>query len=242
MPLSPIDVQQQTFKLSLRGYAEDEVDEFLDEVVISLRDYEQRLRDSQERVAVLEEQMSASRETEDAMRRTFIAAQRTADTIVEEAKAESARMLEEAGHEVAKVAGEQSEEKARLLAETSRVRDQVAALRTALTALVDDGLTRLDSEGVEVAADEILQSENVSADESSEAMDEDERDATVDLSDPPESDVEIAKVPDWMTDNSDSIDDVDSIDFDSAMEGSDDGETDSAERDKNRRPWERSDD
>jgi cell division initiation protein len=93
MPLSPIDVQQQTFKVALRGYAEDEVDEFLDDVVIALRDYEQRLRDSQERVAVLEEQLSANRETEDAMRRTFLVAQRTADTIVEEAKSESERLL-----------------------------------------------------------------------------------------------------------------------------------------------------
>jgi len=155
MPLSPIDVQQQTFKVALRGYAEDEVDEFLDEVVIALRDYEQRLRDAQERVAVLEEQLSANRETEDAMRRTFLVAQRTADTIVEEAKSESERLLSGAHHEVERVAIEQGEEKAQLLSETALLRDRVHGLRASLKDLAGRTLDRLDALEVDAAADRI---------------------------------------------------------------------------------------
>lgn len=155
MPLSPIDVQQQTFKVALRGYAEDEVDEFLDDVVIALRDYEQRLRDSQERVAVLEEQLSANRETEDAMRRTFLVAQRTADTIVEEAKSESERLLSGAHQEVDRVAIEQAEEKAQLLSETALLRDRVHGLRASLKDLAGRTLDRLDALEVDAAADRI---------------------------------------------------------------------------------------
>jgi cell division initiation protein len=155
MPLSPIDVQQQTFKVALRGYAEDEVDEFLDEVVISLRDYEQRLRDSQERVAVLEEQLSANRETEDAMRRTFLAAQRTADAIVEEAKSESERLMADARGEVERVMLGQTEEKAHLLAETALLRDRVHGLRAALVDLAGGTLERLDEMDVDATADRI---------------------------------------------------------------------------------------
>ncbi len=155
MPLSPIDVQQQTFKVALRGYAEDEVDEFLDEVVISLRDFEQRLRDAQERIAVLEEQLSANRETEDAMRRTFLVAQRTADAILEEAKAESERLLAETRGEVNRVASEQTEEKARLLAETAMLRDRVHGLRAALSDLATGTMRRLDVLDVDTVADRI---------------------------------------------------------------------------------------
>ncbi len=155
MPLSPIDVQQQTFKVALRGYAEDEVDEFLDEVVISLRDFEQRLRDAQERVAVLEEQLSANRETEDAMRRTFLVAQRTADAILEEAKAESERLLSETRGEVDRVAGEQTEEKAKLLAETAMLRDRVHGLRASLSDLAAGTMRRLDVLDVDAVADRI---------------------------------------------------------------------------------------
>ena len=155
MPLSPIDVQQQTFKVALRGYAEDEVDEFLDEVVIALRDYEQRLRDAQERVAVLEEQLSANRETEDAMRRTFLVAQRTADTIVEEANLESERLLSGARGEVERVAIEQGEEKAQLLSETAMLRDRVHGLRASLKDLAGRTVDRLDALEVDAAADRI---------------------------------------------------------------------------------------
>ncbi|MEX1271686.1 MAG: DivIVA domain-containing protein, partial [Acidimicrobiia bacterium] len=58
MPLTPIDVQQKTFGTALRGYDLDEVDDFLDDIVTSLKDYEQRLRDAQERIATLEMEMT----------------------------------------------------------------------------------------------------------------------------------------------------------------------------------------
>ncbi|MDP8958227.1 MAG: DivIVA domain-containing protein [Actinomycetota bacterium] len=99
MELTPIDVQQKTFRASLRGYAEDEVDDFLDQVVETLRGYQQRLQQAEERTAALEEQLSTNEETEAAIKRTFIAAQRTHDEMVEEARAEAARILAEAKEE-----------------------------------------------------------------------------------------------------------------------------------------------
>jgi cell division initiation protein len=234
MPLSPIDVQQQTFKVALRGYAEDEVDEFLDEVVISLRDYEQRVRDAQERIAVLEEQLAANRETEDAMRRTFLAAQRTADSIVEEAKAESERILGDARGEVDRVTFEQTEQKAQLLAETALLRDRVHGLRASLTELAGGTLDRLAEIDTDAVVDrikssvapvadlrEIEQEEQLPLDEEDSPADEyaalpaeeidvhenedeatdvaDFGDEVTDESDDSVDDVEIAKVPDWIT-------------------------------------------
>ena len=242
MPLNPIDVQQQTFKLSLRGYAEDEVDEFLDDVVISLRDYEQRLRDAQERVAVLEEQASANRETEDAMRRTFLAAQRTADTIIDEAKVESERLLAEARAEVDQVSSQQSEEKARLLAETSVLRERVSGLRAALTELAGATLSQLDDLGVESKVadltgaldevDEMATSGFEPLPAPSEEPDFADLDPSdTDLGSDSQDDVEIAKVPDWMT-----------RDKEESFEG---GEAEhpenSEEANRYRRPWERDD-
>ncbi|MGH9892832.1 MAG: DivIVA domain-containing protein, partial [bacterium] len=48
MNLTPIDVEQKAFTQALRGYQMDEVDDFLDEVVATLRSYEQRLREAQD--------------------------------------------------------------------------------------------------------------------------------------------------------------------------------------------------
>lgn len=42
MPLSPIDIHNKEFTKSFRGYAEDEVNEFLDQII---KDYEILLRE-----------------------------------------------------------------------------------------------------------------------------------------------------------------------------------------------------
>ena len=96
MVLSPIDIEQKTFRVALRGYAEEEVDQFLDEIVIAIREYERQLRDANERVAVLEEQLEANRETEDRIKKTLVIAQRTADQVVQEARGEASLLINEA--------------------------------------------------------------------------------------------------------------------------------------------------
>ena len=45
MPLSPIDIHNKEFTKSFRGYAEDEVNEFLDQII---KDYEILLREKKD--------------------------------------------------------------------------------------------------------------------------------------------------------------------------------------------------
>ena len=82
MPLTPIDVQQKTFATALRGYDLDEVDDFLDAVVVALKDYDQRLSDAQERISTLEAELNDRGDAEGAIARALVAAQRSADSIV----------------------------------------------------------------------------------------------------------------------------------------------------------------
>ncbi len=136
MPLSPIDVTQQTFRVSLRGYDEGEVDGFLDEVVSSMKEYDQRLRDADERVSVLEEQLQANRETEEAMRRAFVVAQRTADEIVAEARVEGDRVVSEANAQASEILSEASTKAVEISADQVRERDQLEGELTSLRSTV----------------------------------------------------------------------------------------------------------
>jgi cell division initiation protein len=145
MELSPIDVQQKTFRAALRGYAEDEVDDFLDQVVETLRGYEQRVQEAEERAVALEEELSATKETEEAIKRTFIAAQRTRDEMIEEARTETTRMLAQAREEA-----EQQLVDARLRAvraeeEHVRERDQLIRELTQLRSVVGELRERFQS-------------------------------------------------------------------------------------------------
>ncbi len=147
MPLTPIDVTQKTFRERMKGYDEDEVDDFLDEVMVSLREYEQKLRDAEERVSVLEGQLTANRETEDALKRALVAAQRTADDIVAEARTEADRIIAEASSQAELVAAERSAEKSQLDLEVERMRSDVADMRAKLQAFAAGALALVPDVG-----------------------------------------------------------------------------------------------
>jgi DivIVA domain-containing protein len=108
MPITPSDIEHKTFSTALRGYDLDEVDDFLDEIVVALRDLQDELATAKARVAELEAQgiepapapppvaVPAAPPDEAAVGRVLILAQEAADRITDEAKAEADRTLEEA--------------------------------------------------------------------------------------------------------------------------------------------------
>lgn len=151
MPLTPIDIQQKTFGIALRGYDLDEVDDFLDEIVTSIKDYEMRLRDAQERIADLEREVAAHNNSENAISRALLAAQRSADSIVDEARAEAAQIVKSAEVEADQLHAARSEERLRLQGEIDQMRLAMHELRAqarVLAASIDS-----DAAAVEAAAD-----------------------------------------------------------------------------------------
>lgn len=148
MPLTPIDVQQKTFGTALRGYDLDEVDDFLDDIVTSLKDYEQRLRDAQERISTLELEMTDRGDAEGAIARALVAAQRSADSIISDAKVEAERIISDAESEASEMSQARDDEKAKAEAEIGRIRGIVDDLRSRLSELVtvvEADVERLDS-------------------------------------------------------------------------------------------------
>lgn len=144
MALTPFDVEHKTFRTALRGYAEEEVDEFLDEIVASLREHEQKLRDALETAGVLESELTASRETEGAIKRTFIAAQRTADQIIDEARQEASKVVAEARAEAVQHEAERSAERGEAKAELEAMRESVGKLKEELRKFASSTFDEVD--------------------------------------------------------------------------------------------------
>ena len=162
MPLTPIDVQQKTFGTALRGYDLDEVDDFLDDVVTSLKDYEQRLRDAQERIATLEMEMTDRGDAEGAIARALVAAQRSADSIVADAKVEAEQIVADARSEANEMSKARDDEKASAEAEISRIRGIVEALKGRLAELsLAVGVGIEEADGAIAGAVGDLESESV---------------------------------------------------------------------------------
>ncbi len=150
MGLLPLDIQQKTFRAALRGYAEDEVDEFLDDVVVSMREYEQRLTETDDRIRDLQSQLSEGREAEDALRRTLVAAQRTADQIIDEAHREAEKILSDARADAARMSVESGRETNQMLDDLERLRGIVTDVHERLSGIAGDMTGRISDAGDEI--------------------------------------------------------------------------------------------
>ncbi len=123
MPLTPLDIHNKEFRKAFRGYAENEVDDFLDEVV---RDFEALLK---ENVAVKDElrrageQLDQYRNLEETLNKTLIVAQETAEEVKEAARKEAELVVREAREKAEAILREaqaRAEEASRQLEELQR--------------------------------------------------------------------------------------------------------------------------
>lgn len=153
MPLTPLDIEQKTFRVALRGYAEDEVDAFLDEIVASIREYDQRLNEAMERIRVLEEQLEVNQESEERLKKTLMIAQRTADDVIRDARAEAQQIIADARYQAAELEAERVRARGDLEADIATYRgaqqDLKSVVKTALERIFGQ-LEELDEEVKEV--------------------------------------------------------------------------------------------
>jgi cell division initiation protein len=154
MPLTPIDIQQKTFGPELRGYNMDEVDDFLDEVVATLKDYDQRVRDAQDRIRALEAEIATRGEDETAISRALVTAQKQADSILADARDEADQIRNEAHDETDRLRAERDSERTALTQDIARMRATVADLKrrvVELSASAEADLDAMDAAAAEAS-------------------------------------------------------------------------------------------
>jgi cell division initiation protein len=81
MKLTPLDIRHKEFKRGMRGYADGEVDEFLDEVADEFERVFKDNIDLGERVEALESQVSGYKRIEETLQKTLVSAQASADEL-----------------------------------------------------------------------------------------------------------------------------------------------------------------
>lgn len=89
MALTPLDIQNKTFPTKMRGYNQDEVDDFLDLVIRDYEEITQRNRELEKAVKHSEEKLEYFNELKDALNQSIIVAQDTADKVKTSASKES---------------------------------------------------------------------------------------------------------------------------------------------------------
>lgn len=154
--LTATDVEQKTFSTALRGYDLDEVDDFLDEVVATIRDLNEQLeaaRSAQptptvapvpepERTEPVAEAPPSLDES--AIGRALVAAQTAADQLLEEARAQADQIVEGARGEADTLEAEKEARKAAAESEMAALAARVASIRSELSVLAGEVSEKLD--------------------------------------------------------------------------------------------------
>ena len=96
MKLTPLDIRHKEFKRGMRGYADVEVDEFLDEVA---DEYERLFKeniDLQDKVEALEEKVAGYKRIEETLQKTLVNAQASAEEQKQNANKQAQLILQDA--------------------------------------------------------------------------------------------------------------------------------------------------
>ncbi|MEC0229712.1 DivIVA domain-containing protein [Paenibacillus alba] len=147
MPLTPLDIHNKEFSRSFRGYDEDQVNEFLDQVI---KDYEALIRenkDVQNQTVALQERLDHFTNIEDSLSKTIIVAQEAADEVRSNAKKEAQLILKEAEKNADRIINESLTRSRKVSLEIEELKKQASIYRTRFRTLLEAQLELLNTEG-----------------------------------------------------------------------------------------------
>ncbi|EFU17301.1 DivIVA domain protein [Enterococcus faecalis TX1346] len=127
MALTPLDIQNKDFSTKMRGYNQDDVDDFLDQVT---RDYEDALQKNRELEKLLkhaEEKLQYFNELKDALNQSIIVAQDTADKVKSSANKESEMIITSADNQAKETLVEAERKSNAMIADAEAKSTQILA-------------------------------------------------------------------------------------------------------------------
>ncbi|MGN7357705.1 DivIVA domain-containing protein [Paenibacillus sp. SAF-054] len=149
MPLTPLDIHNKEFSRRLRGYDEDEVNEFLDQVI---KDYESVIRENKElhnQMMSLQERLDHFLNIEETLSKTIIVAQEAADEVKNNAKKEAQLIIKESEKNADRIINESLSKSRKIAMEVEELKKQASIYRTRFRTLVEAQLELLSQDGWE---------------------------------------------------------------------------------------------
>ncbi len=96
MPLSVKDILEKTFKRSFKGYDEDEVDKFLDQIIDEFKELQNENAMMKNELASLREHARKVKEAEETIMNTLVSAQKSAERIISDASRKAETVISNA--------------------------------------------------------------------------------------------------------------------------------------------------
>lgn len=140
MALTPMEIHNKEFSKTFRGYNEEEVDEFLDEIVVDYeRLYKENL-DFKDRVAMLSDEIRHYKAVEDTLKETLVTAQKAADDVVENSKKKAELIIQEAENQAREIIANAHKEVLDIYKEIEEKKKQLQIFRTQFRSFLETQL------------------------------------------------------------------------------------------------------
>ncbi|MEK9197697.1 DivIVA domain-containing protein [Ureibacillus sp. 179-F W5.1 NHS] len=146
MPLSPLDIHNKEFTRGFRGYAEDEVNEFLDQII---KDYEILIREKKElenKVKTMTEQMSHYNTLEETLQKSIVVAQEAAEEVRRNSQQEAKLIIKEAEKNADRIVNEALSKARKIAIEIDALKKQSKVFRNRFKMLVEAQLDLLNTD------------------------------------------------------------------------------------------------
>lgn len=177
MALTPLDIHNKEFTRSFRGYDEDEVNNYLDQII---KDYELTIReknDLQNKVNEMEERLKHFSEIEETLNKSIVIAQETAEGVKDSARKESKLIIKEAEKNADRIVDEALSKSRHISMETEDLHRQAKVFRTRLKMLIEAQLDMINNQDWDefLSIDELVKVEVEEADEQENETQENEQ-------------------------------------------------------------------
>ena len=127
MALTPLDIQNKDFSTKMRGYNQDDVDDFLDQVTRDYEDALQKNRELEKSLKHAEENLQYFNELKDALNKSIIVAQDTADKVKSSANKESEMIITSADNQAKETLVEAERKSNAMIADAEAKSTQILA-------------------------------------------------------------------------------------------------------------------
>jgi cell division initiation protein len=146
LPLTPLDIHNKEFGKSFRGYDEDEVNEFLDQVI---KDYELVIREKkqlEEQILDMKERLKHFSTIEETLNKSILIAQEAAEDVKGSAQKEAKLIIKEAEKNADRIINEALIKSRKVTMEFEELKKQSKVFRTRLRMAIETQLEMLGHE------------------------------------------------------------------------------------------------
>jgi len=148
MNITALDIHQKEFAHGMRGYREEEVDAFLDQLAVEVDATDKHVKELEEKIAALESRGANFEAERNTINNTLLTAQKAADEMLAKAQGECAEtlasaqtqseaQLEEARQQAERVVGDAQQKRHQLIGNFARLQGEEEKFRKSYLAQLD---------------------------------------------------------------------------------------------------------